>query len=97
MPRLRTIFLALLPLLLHGLAREVDRALGLVLRAEVEPAGLLAEVARAMGAEGLAGAGRVLAWALGGLALWVGLAWWRSRQEGRPLAESPVGCGWKRS
>ena len=84
-PRSRTILLALLPPLLHGLAREVDRALGLVLRAEVEPAGLLAEVARAMGAEGLAAPGRVLAWALGGLAVWVALAWWRARQEETPL------------
>jgi hypothetical protein len=86
-PRPRTILLVLLPLLLHGLAREVDRALGLVLRAEVEPAGLLAEVARAMGAEGsAAAAGRVLAWVLGGGAVWIGLAWWRARREETTLA-----------
>ena len=78
-PRLRTTLLALLPFLLHGLAREVDRGLGLVLRAEVEPAGLLAEVARAMGAEGLAGPGRILAWVALGLVAWLGLAWGRAR------------------
>jgi hypothetical protein len=87
-PRLRTVLLASLPLLLHALAREADRALGLVLRAEVEPAGLMAEVARAMGAEGPAWVGRVLAWVLGGVGVWLGLSWWRSRQERRPLAEA---------
>jgi hypothetical protein len=85
-PRLRTVLCAFLPLLLHGLARDVDRALGLVLRAQVEPAGLLAEVARAMGAEGPAWAARVLAWVLGGVGVWLGLSWWRSRQERTPLA-----------
>jgi hypothetical protein len=82
----RMCLLVLLLLLLHGLAREVDHALGLVLRAEVEPAGLLAEVTRAMGAEGPAWAGRVLAWVFGGVGVWLGLSWWRSRQERTPLA-----------
>ena len=47
MTRPRTALLALVPVLLHALAREVDRGLGLVLRAEIEPDGLLSEVARA--------------------------------------------------
>ena len=38
--RPRTALLALAPVLLHALAREADRGLGLVLRAEVEPDGL---------------------------------------------------------
>lgn len=88
MPRRRTILLGLLPFLLHGLAREVDRGLGLVLRAEVDPAGLLTEVARATGAEGPAGAARVLAWFLGGAVVWVALASWRARQEPTPLGEA---------
>ena len=86
MPDFRTIFTALLPFLLHGLARETDRALGLVLRAELEPAGLVAEVGRAMGADGGAAVARLLAWAVGGLAAWVGLSWWRGRQDGASLA-----------
>jgi hypothetical protein len=80
--------LVLTLLLLHGLAREVDQALGLVLGAELEPAGLLVEVARALGAEGAAPGGRVLAWVLGGVVVWVGLAWWRARRERTPLAEA---------
>ncbi|MEE8218102.1 MAG: hypothetical protein V3S03_03970 [Vicinamibacteria bacterium] len=79
MPRPRTILLALLPFLLHGLARETDRALGLVLRSQLEPAHLLVEVGRAMGAEGAFGAIRVLTWVLVGLVAWVGLARWRAR------------------
>ena len=86
--RPRTVLLALLPFVLHGLAREVDRALGLLLRAEMEPAGLLVEVARAMGAEGATGALRVAGWLLGGLAVWGALGWVRSRSEGTPLAEA---------
>jgi hypothetical protein len=84
--RPRTTLLALLPFAFHGLAREVDRALGLVLRAEMEPAGFLAEVARAMGAEGGAGAVRVAAWLLGGLVAWGALGWKRSRSEKTSLA-----------
>jgi hypothetical protein len=82
-PRPRTLALALGPLLLHGLAREVDRALGLVLRAQVEPAGVLTEVARAMVAE--AEPARVLAWVLGGGAVWAALGVWRARREALPF------------
>ena len=86
MPGFRTILTALLPFLLHGLARETDRALGLVLRAELEPAGLVVEVGRAMGADGAALVARLLSWALGGLAAWVALSWWRAREEGTSLS-----------
>jgi len=87
-PGFRTILTALLPFLLHGLARETDRALGLVLRAELEPAGLLAEVGRAMGAEGGAAMARLLAWTVGGLTAWVALSLWRARQDGVSLASA---------
>jgi hypothetical protein len=86
-PRTRTILLALLPFLLHGLAREVDRALGLVLRAQVEPESVAVEVARALAAEGPAALFRMAPWGLGGLALWVALGLWRSRREGAPLGD----------
>ena len=84
MLRPRVFVLAFVPLVLHALARELDRALGLVLRAEVEPAGLLSEVARALAAEGPAAAGRVAFWLAAGVALVSTLAWLRTRagQEG---------------
>jgi hypothetical protein len=76
----RTVVVALVPLLLHVLAREVDRGLGLVLRAGIEPDGLLAEVVRAATADAENAAFRV-AWGVGlGLALWCVLSWWRRRR-----------------
>jgi hypothetical protein len=86
--RARTVLAALAPFVLHGLAREVDRALGLVLRSELEPRGLMAEVARAMGAEGAAAAERVAAWTVGGAAVWLALALWRARSEGATWREA---------
>ena len=77
--RPRAFALAFAPLVLHALARELDRALGLVLRAEVEPDGLLSEVARALAAEGPAAAGRVTLWLAAGVALASTLAWLRTR------------------
>jgi hypothetical protein len=79
----RTALLALAPVLLHALAREVDRGLGLVLRAEIEPKGLLSEVGRAAMADGSAAAGRVALWLAAGLAVWLALAWW-GRRAGSP-------------
>jgi len=77
--RPRTVSLALAPLVLHALAREADRALGLVLRAEIEPDGLLVEVVRAVAADGPAAAWRVAGWLAAGLALVSALAWRRAR------------------
>ena len=82
MIRPRTALLVLVPALLHALAREVDRGLGLVLRAEIEADGLLSEVARAASADGLASAGRVGLWLVAGIGAWLALAWWEKR-EGR--------------
>jgi hypothetical protein len=80
--RVRTALAVLAPILLHALAREADRGLGLVLRAEIAPSGLLVEVGRAMAADGVAAAGRLALWLVGGVALWIGLARWRKSAEG---------------
>jgi hypothetical protein len=69
--RSRTLALAAAAVLLHALAREADRGLGLVLRAEVEPAGLLSEVARAAASDGAAALLRVGPWLLAGAGLWL--------------------------
>jgi len=61
----------------------VDRAIGLVLRAEVEPEGLLSEVARAMAAEGPATLARMACWLVAGAALVAGLAW-----RGKPAVKT---------
>ncbi len=94
----RTLSLAVVPLALHALAREVDRALGLVLRAEVEPAGLLVELARALDAAGLAPLLRVGSWLVAGLGVVVLLAWWQwhtssggTRATGTHAAEAGTG------
>ncbi len=86
MARPRTVLLALLPFALHALAREVDRALGLLLRAELPPAGLLRELARALYAEGGAAPARVLLWVVAGLLAWLLLGAWRARVERTSLA-----------
>ena len=91
MTRPRAIVLGALAVLTHALAREADRALGLLLRAEVEPAGLARELLRAAAADGPAAVARVLAWA-GGLGLaWVALAEWRSRDERAGFARALAG------
>ena len=88
MPRPRALLRALAPLLLHALAREADRGLGLVLRAEIEPRALVPEVTRALAADGVAVPLRLLAWLSAGLGLWLALALWRSRAEGLPLGRA---------
>lgn len=79
MPRLRAFLPAVIPLALHALAREVDRGLGLVLRAELEPDGLLVEVVRAVAADGWDAVGRVAAWLVAGALLVAVLAARQSR------------------
>jgi len=80
--RARTALLALTPLVLHVLAREADRGLGLVLRAGIEPDGLLAEVARAVAADASGAAARVSTGMLVGLTAWAALAAWSRRRDG---------------
>jgi hypothetical protein len=80
--RARTALAVLVPVLLHALAREADRGLGLVLRSEVEPLGLLREVGRAVAADGAGALARLALWLLGGLAAWLLLAGLRRRPAG---------------
>jgi hypothetical protein len=86
--RSRALLRALAVLLLHALAREADRGLGLVLRAEIEPRALVPELLRAIAADGGAVASRLAAWLTAGLCLWLALGLWRSRAEG--LAFGPA-------
>jgi hypothetical protein len=82
----RALVFGALVVLLHALARETDRALSLVLRAEVEPPGLGRELLRAAAADGPGAITRLAAWA-GGLALaWLLLAARRDRVERVGLA-----------
>ena len=59
-----------------------------MLRAEVEPAGLRREVARAAAADGGAAAVRVALWLVAGAAVWLGLAEWRRRRDGIPRRDA---------
>ena len=89
--------LALLPFLAHALARELDRALGLVLRAEVEPAGLVGEVGRALAADAAAALTRISLWLVAWAAATLGLAWWRrkaSRADADAEIERPKLVAW---
>lgn len=83
---------AIAPFLAQALARELDRALGLVLRAEAEPAGLVIEVGRALLADAAGAAARLGFWMAAWAALSLALAWWRRRAAnagapGRGLAK----------
>jgi hypothetical protein len=87
----RTALAALVAITLHAVAREADRGLGLVLRAEVEPDGLLAEVSRAVAAAGWAAVARVVLWIAVGLAAWLLLAWVRRRTTAAEWSTSVAG------
>ena len=87
-PSSRSFLLALLPFALHGLAREIDAALGLVLRAGTVPRGVLTEVVRAAVSAWPAGLGRVAAWTAAGSVAWLLLAAWRRRRTGLALGEA---------
>jgi hypothetical protein len=84
----RTALVVLVPLVLHVLAREVDRGLGLVLRAGIEPDGLLGEVFRAAAADAAGAAVRMSVGILAGLAAWGALAGWRRGREGSGWVEA---------
>jgi len=80
--------LAVAPFLAQAIAREVDRALGLVLRAEVEPDGWLVEVGRALGADGAGTLTRVGLWLAAWAAISAFVAWW-DRPSARGEHEGP--------
>ncbi len=79
MPSLRVFLRALLPFTLHGLARESDAALGLVLRSTLVPTSVLAEVGRVLAGNAGNALRSVLVWTLGGALLWLALALARAR------------------
>ena len=87
----RAALAALAPVLLHALAREADRGLGLVLRAEVEPDG---SAGRGRPRDG--GRGRRRGRPRGALGrrgnrTWLGLAVWRRWREGTAWADALAG------
>jgi hypothetical protein len=85
-PHPRKVVLALLPFALHGLAREVDAALGLLLRASTPPQPFVAEVVQVLAASGAGVAGRIALWIAAGMLAWLGLAALRAREEGHGLS-----------
>lgn len=76
----------MLPFALHGLAREIDAALGLLLRASTAPASFVAEAFRVLAAAGAGVAGRLALWIVAGALLWLALAAVRAREEGHGLS-----------
>ena len=90
-PRSRSLALVIGLLALHALAREADRALGLVLRAEVAPEGLGSEVVRAMTAEWPAAGWRLVGMMAGGLALAAAFAWRSARRATTQQAATAAG------
>jgi hypothetical protein len=80
------VLFALLPFALHGLAREVDAAMGLLLRASTPPTSFVAEVLRVLASFGASVAGRVALWTAAGALLWLALAVLRAREEGHGLS-----------
>jgi hypothetical protein len=85
-PHPRKVLLALLPFALHGLAREVDAAMGLLLKASTPPSSFVAEALRVLTSSGAGVAGRVALWTAAGALLWLLLAAVRARDEGRGLS-----------
>ena len=86
MPHPRKLVLPLLPFALHGLAREVDAAVGLLLRASMPPSSFVAEVVRVLASSGAGVAGRVALWTVVGALWWLALAAVRAREEGHGLS-----------
>ncbi len=87
MPTVRVFLRALLPFALHGLARETDAALGLVLRSSLVPTSVLGEVGLLLAENGASVLRRVLLWTAGGAALWTALSLGRARREWRGRGE----------
>jgi hypothetical protein len=83
-PSPRAALRALLPFALHALAREVDAAVGLLLRTSLDLPDFVAQALRLV--DPAAALGRVAAWIAAGAGLWAVLALLRSRRDGTLLA-----------
>jgi len=84
-PSPRAILRALLPFALHAVAREVDAAVGLLLRTTLDLPDFVLQALRLV--DPAAALGRIAAWTAAGAALWAALALVRARRDGTSLAE----------
>src|SRR5258708_155557 len=84
--RARTLLRALLPFALHGLAREVDAGVGLLLRSSLDLRGFAGALLRTL--DPLQAATTVAAWTAGGAVVFMSLAAWRARAEGHGLEKA---------
>jgi len=83
-PSARATLRALLPFALHGLAREVDAAAGLLLRTSLDLPDFVAQALRLV--DPATTLGRIAVWVAAGAGLWAVLAVLRSRRDGTLLA-----------
>jgi hypothetical protein len=79
-PSARAALRALLPFALHGLAREVDAATGLLLRSSLDLPDFVAQALRLV--DPVTALGHVALWTVAGTVVWVALAGLRARREG---------------
>ena len=82
-PSARAAARALLPFALHGCAREVDAAVGVLLRTSLDLPAFVGEALALLEAGAVLRS--VLLWSLGGAAIWVALAALRARRGGHSL------------
>jgi hypothetical protein len=85
LPRPRTIAAALAPFVLWAAFHELDGGLGLVLRAGLEPAGVLVEAVRATAADAALALLRCGLWVVAGALAWLALGAGRARSEATSL------------
>ena len=83
-PSPRAALRALLPFILHALARDVDAAIGLLLRSNLDLPDFVAQSLRLV--DPVAALEHVALWTVAGALAWAGLARLRSRQEGTAFA-----------
>jgi hypothetical protein len=86
MPSWRTALRALLPFALHGLAREVDAAVGMLLHTSLDLPNFVGVALGLLEAKSVLL--RVLAWTVGGAAVWAVLAGLHARTQGVAFQES---------
>lgn len=89
MPHARTVLRALLPFALHGLAREVDAAVGVLLHTTLDVPGFVGEALALLDLGAVAA--KVALWTAAGGATWAVLAWARARSERCALVEALAG------